>query len=191
MKSSSSIVCISEMCWRWRQRVLWKLLCAICVSNTHCTFRNSLPTSSSKLRAGACSSLDRMFSSHNLKSPFSEIFLVIKFLILIVQYIRSCFENYRIPRLILRLRKRIFRDYPPPPKIFEVLLFFSVRCDFFFYSSPPMFVGNGTICTWKMKGTWSLPMNCTLPHQSHCKLDFSGIWMTIWSNFSIFISRKK
>ncbi|KAI3415984.1 hypothetical protein GPALN_005542 [Globodera pallida] len=35
------------------------------------------------------------------------------------EYVRSCFENYRIPRFILRLKKRIFRDYPPPPESFE------------------------------------------------------------------------
>ncbi|KAL3097841.1 hypothetical protein niasHS_000576 [Heterodera schachtii] len=35
------------------------------------------------------------------------------------EYIRSCFENYRIPRLILRLKKHIFSLYPPPPESFE------------------------------------------------------------------------
>ncbi|KAF7638027.1 hypothetical protein Mgra_00002480 [Meloidogyne graminicola] len=34
-------------------------------------------------------------------------------------YIRSCFENYRIPRLIIREKSLVFLDYPPPPKIFE------------------------------------------------------------------------
>uniref|UniRef100_A0A1I8AW80 Phosphatidylinositol 3-kinase n=1 Tax=Meloidogyne hapla TaxID=6305 RepID=A0A1I8AW80_MELHA len=34
-------------------------------------------------------------------------------------YIRSCFENYRIPRLIIREKSLVFMDYPPPPKIFE------------------------------------------------------------------------
>ncbi|KAI1712928.1 PI3-kinase family, p85-binding domain-containing protein [Ditylenchus destructor] len=35
------------------------------------------------------------------------------------QYIRSCFENYRIPKLILRRKQAVFKHYQAPPKIFE------------------------------------------------------------------------
>lgn len=35
------------------------------------------------------------------------------------EYIRSCFENHRIPKLVLRLRKDIFKFYSTPPEIFE------------------------------------------------------------------------
>uniref|UniRef100_A0A915DFE0 Uncharacterized protein n=1 Tax=Ditylenchus dipsaci TaxID=166011 RepID=A0A915DFE0_9BILA len=35
------------------------------------------------------------------------------------EYIRSCFENYRIPKLIIRNKAEVFEDYPEPPTIFE------------------------------------------------------------------------
>lgn len=45
------------------------------------------------------------------------------------KYIRSCFENYRIPRLIIRQKKLIFNDYPPPPKIFEVKFKYLIKIE--------------------------------------------------------------
>lgn len=36
------------------------------------------------------------------------------------EYIRSCFENYRIPKLLLRKKRQVFKEYSQPLTLFEV-----------------------------------------------------------------------
>lgn len=35
------------------------------------------------------------------------------------EYVRSCFENFIIPRMILRRKEIVFQEFPTPLKLFE------------------------------------------------------------------------
>ncbi|CAD5206654.1 unnamed protein product [Bursaphelenchus okinawaensis] len=59
--------------------------------------------------------------------------------ILKFEYIRSCFENYREPKLLLRRKNVIFAQFPPPPEVFTPSY---IRADEFSRKYP---------CTTKLK----------------------------------------
>uniref|UniRef100_A0A1I7S7C5 Telo_bind domain-containing protein n=1 Tax=Bursaphelenchus xylophilus TaxID=6326 RepID=A0A1I7S7C5_BURXY len=74
--------------------------------------------------------------------------------ILKFEYIRSCFENYREPKLLLRRKKTIFSQFPPPPKIFTPSYIRSDR----FARKYPCTTKVAPVCFWEMDQVLSINM---------------------------------